>query len=88
MDESWNNFEEHHRKSPHWLEQTVSRNMNVQDSDWDSPDSPVVKNPPCNAGALGSVPGWGTKIPQAAEQLNPCTTEHLHVPQLRPKAAK
>ena len=57
--------------------------MNVQDSDWDSPDSPMVKNLPCNAGALGSIPRRETKIPQAAEQMNPCTTEHLYVPQWR-----
>ena len=36
----------------------------------DYPGGPVVKNPPCNAGDLGSVPGWGTKIPHAAEQLS------------------
>ena len=23
------------------------------------PDGPVVKNPPANAGSVGSVPGWG-----------------------------
>ena len=23
----------------------------------------VVKNPPCNAGDAGSIPGWETKIP-------------------------
>ena len=25
--------------------------------------SPVVKNPPSNAGDMGSIPGLGTKIP-------------------------
>ena len=29
----------------------------------DFPGSPVVKNIPCNAGDLGSIPGWGMKIP-------------------------
>ena len=33
----------------------------------DFPSGPVVKNPPCNAGDMGSIPGWGTKIPQATE---------------------
>ena len=28
------------------------------------------KNQPCNAGDVGSIPGWGTKIPHAAEQLS------------------
>ena len=41
---------------------------------------PVVKNPPSNAGDLGSIPGRGTKIPHAAGQLSPCnaTTEPAH----------
>ena len=30
----------------------------------------MVKNLPWNAGDVGSSPGWGTKIPHAAEQLN------------------
>ena len=25
----------------------------------------MVKNPPSNAGNVGSIPGWGTKIPHA-----------------------
>ena len=33
----------------------------------------VVKSLPCNVGDVGSIPGWGTKIPYAAEQL-------IHVP--------
>ena len=40
----------------------------------DFPGGPVVKNPPYNAGDVGSIPGQGTKIPHAAEQLNPHTT--------------
>ena len=32
-----------------------------------------MKNPPCNAGDTGSVPGQGTKIPYAAGQLSLCT---------------
>ena len=30
----------------------------------------MVKNAPCNVGNLGSIPGQGTKIPHAEEQLN------------------
>ena len=33
--------------------------------------SPVVKNLPCNAGNVGSIPGWGTKFLHAMEQLSP-----------------
>ena len=28
----------------------------------DFPHSPVVKNLPCNAGDVDSIPGWGAKI--------------------------
>jgi len=34
---------------------------------------PVLKNPPCNAGDMGSNPGEGTKIPHATERLSPGT---------------
>ena len=36
----------------------------------DFPSSQVVKNMPGNAGALGSIPGPGTKIPHELEQLS------------------
>ena len=32
---------------------------------WGLPCGLVVKNPPCNAGDMGSIPGQGTKIPCA-----------------------
>ena len=62
----------------------------------DFPAGPVVKNPPSNAGDVGSIPGRGPKIPHAVGQLNPCTTtrepvrrnERSCVLQLRPNAAK
>ena len=34
--------------------------------------SPIVKELPCNAREAGSIPGCGTKIPHATEQLNRC----------------
>ena len=40
----------------------------------DFPGCPVVKNPPSNAGDMGSIPGGGTKIPHATGQLSPRTT--------------
>ena len=40
----------------------------------DFPGGSVVENPPSNAGDKGSVPGWGTKISQAMEQLSLSTT--------------
>ena len=33
----------------------------------------MVKNLPCKEGDEGYTPCWGTKIPQAMGQLNPCT---------------
>ena len=33
-------------------------------------DLPMVKNPPSNAGGVGSRPCWGTKIPHAAGQVS------------------
>ena len=46
---------------------------------------PVVKNPPCNAGVVGSIPGQAAKIPHILEKLSLCaeTTEltcHNQVP--------
>jgi len=43
----------------------------------DFPAGPVVKNLPSSAGEMDSVPGWRTKIPQAALKLTPqaATTE-------------
>ena len=36
------------------------------------PGGPVVKNPSCNAGDTGSIPGRGTKIPHAAGHAPMC----------------
>ena len=38
------------------------------------PCSPVVKSPLANAWVEGSIPGLGTKIPHAMEQLSPHAT--------------
>ena len=40
----------------------------------DFPRGPVVKNPPYSAGDVGLIPGWGTKIPCAAGQLESLCT--------------
>ena len=31
----------------------------------------MIKNPSCNAGDMGLIPGQGTRIPHATEQLSP-----------------
>ena len=46
--------------------------MKLKPGPSDFPGGPVVKNSPCNAWYLSSVPGWGTKIPHATEQLSLC----------------
>ena len=38
------------------------------------PGGPEVKNLPAKAGDTGSIPGPGTKIPHAVEQLRPDST--------------
>ena len=40
----------------------------------DFPGGLVVMNLPRNAGATGSVPGWGTEIPHAVGQQTPSIT--------------
>ena len=40
----------------------------------DFPTGPILKNPPCNAEDASSIPGQGTKIPHATEQLSLCAT--------------
>ena len=37
----------------------------------DFPGSPVVKNLSSNAGDLGLIPGWGSKISHTSEQISP-----------------
>ena len=55
----------------------------------DFPGGPVIKNLPSNAGDVGLIPGFGTKIPHAAKQLSPgtATTEPKHHNERSPCAA-
>ena len=56
--------------------------MQDQKSLRDFPGGPAVKNPPSNAGDVGSIPGQGTKIPHAVGQQSPHTaTTEAHMPQ-------
>ena len=56
----------------------------------------MIKNPLCNEGDVGLIPGQGTEIPHGMEQLNLCATcgefmrhsERSQVPQLRPVTAR
>ena len=63
-------------------ESTVSGTKEIQKTDG-FPGGPVVKDLPSNAGDLGSIPGQGTKIPNAVRQLSPHgTTREAHALQL------
>lgn len=56
---------------------------------WDFLGSLVVKNLPSDARGAGTIPGQGTKVPRATEQLSPhTTTREVSVLQRRPSAAK
>ena len=44
--------------------------INIIKKKRDVPGGPVVKSLPCHAGDTGLIPGWGTKIPHAAEHLS------------------
>ena len=60
----------------------------IKINDWDFHGDPEVKNPACNARDSGLIPGWGTKIPHATEQLSlhtsaresMCHNELSHMP--------
>ena len=47
---------------------------------WDFPGDPMVKNLLGKSGDTGSILGWGSKIPPAAEQLSPSTATTEPVP--------
>ena len=58
----------------------------------DFPGGPVVRNLPSNAGDVGSIPGWGTKSPQATGNeaihscCNPRTARETQCSQKRKKS--
>ena len=58
----------------------------------DFPTGPMVKNLPCSAGATGSNPSQGTKIPHAMGQLSlhaaTTKTAHSGADMSKPKADK
>ena len=45
----------------------------------DFPGGPVVENPSCNAGNMGSIPGLGTKVPRTRRSTErvPCNSRSL-----------
>ena len=55
---------------------------------WKVPGDPLIKNLPSNAGDMGSMPGWGTKIPHVMWPLSPhAATREDCTLQRRPSAA-
>ena len=55
---------------------TVELHSNLESRDF--PGGPVVENQPSSAGDIGSIPGWGTKIPHAAGPPSPRTATTKH----------
>ena len=53
---------------------------------WDFPDGPAVKNPPANAGDMGSIPGPGrSHVPRSNQAPDPqllSPISRAHEPQL------
>ena len=52
--------------SPGW----GNPSLTIESQIWDFPGGPVVENTPSNVGGMGSIPGWGTKMPHATAQLS------------------
>lgn len=56
---------------------------------WAFAGGSVVKNPPSNAGDVGCLPGWETKITHVWGPQNPrAATRDAYVPQGRPSTAR
>ena len=68
-----------------WVSNQGKESMDIKRLHGDFPNGPMVKNLPCNAGDTASIPGLGTNIPHATEQLNlPMHHNYrAHVPQQR-----
>ena len=60
-----------------WANKTLLLENKTKKNEWkdrDYPGGPLAKNLPWNAGRMGSIAGWGTKIPHASGQLSPPTS--------------
>ena len=56
------------------MTQRLNNNKHKNNIPGDFPGGPVVKNLLSNAGDMGLIPGWGTKISHITEQLSLHTT--------------
>ena len=62
------------------------KEKNKRNANWgDFLGGPGVKNSPPNVGDMGLIPGWGTMIPHAMEQLSPHTTSKTQYSQKKKK---
>ena len=51
--------------------------MIIISENWDCAGGPLVKNPPCNVGGTGSIPGLGTKMSHTEGKVTPCAPQLL-----------
>ena len=54
----------------------IIREMQIKTTMRDFLCGPVVKDPPANAGDMGSIPGQGTKLPHTIGQLSPHSSKY------------
>ena len=59
--------------------------MNQQQPSWEFPGGPVVKTQYCHYQGPGSIPGWGTKIPQVMWQKKKTKNKTSNIQMLRPR---
>ena len=57
-----------------WYIHTEGYYSVIKRNEGDFPGGPVVKNLPSNAGDVGSIPGWLTKIPTCRWATKPTGT--------------
>ena len=59
------------RALSHWA---IRPSLEGSSCGWCFSGGPAVKDLPCNAGDVSLIPGWGTKILDASEQISPHAT--------------
>ena len=74
----WQGLNFQNMQTAHTAQYKKNKQLNQQIERASLVVGPVVKYPPSNAGNVGSIPGWRTKVPHAAEKLSPFATTAEH----------